>query len=133
MATSRPRRISRCVDSRPWSRTLARPRLVQPPGTVALPEVPARLGQVLPCHTCVNARPGPTHSPRPRVIGRWRRLRKIIGRIAFAIRHEFEQDSWNYEGHEFMVATLDGGPPRPILIPQLPTFAYSELYGLDSL
>jgi hypothetical protein len=58
---------------------------------------------------------------------------KIIGCIAFAIRHEFEQDSWSYEAHEFMVGTLDGGPPRPILIPQVPTFAYSELYGLDWL
>jgi hypothetical protein len=30
-----------------------------------------------------------------------------------------------------MVATLDGAPPRPIVIPELPPSAYSELYGLD--
>jgi hypothetical protein len=30
-----------------------------------------------------------------------------------------------------MVATLDGAPPRPIAIPELPPSAYSELYGLD--
>jgi Tol biopolymer transport system component len=27
--------------------------------------------------------------------------------IIFAIKHESEQDSSSYEGHEFMVATLD--------------------------
>jgi Tol biopolymer transport system component len=51
--------------------------------------------------------------------------------IAFAIRHEFRQDRMRYDGHEFMVATLDGSPPRPIVIPELPVNAYSELYGLD--
>jgi Tol biopolymer transport system component len=47
--------------------------------------------------------------------------------IVFAVRHEFD----DYEGHELMVATLDGAPPRPIVIPELPVTAYSELYGLD--
>jgi Tol biopolymer transport system component len=51
--------------------------------------------------------------------------------IAFAIRHEFRQDGWRYDGHELMVSTLDGAQPRPIVIPELPPSAYSELYGLD--
>jgi Tol biopolymer transport system component len=51
--------------------------------------------------------------------------------IAFALRQEFEQDRSSYDGHQLMVATLDGASPQPIVIPELPTSAYSELYGLD--
>jgi Tol biopolymer transport system component len=51
--------------------------------------------------------------------------------IAFAIRHEFTQHGSRYDGHELMVSTLDGAQPRPIVIPELPPSAYSELYGLD--
>jgi Tol biopolymer transport system component len=47
--------------------------------------------------------------------------------IVFAVQHEFD----DYDGHELMVATLDGAPPRAIVIPELPPSAYSELYGLD--
>jgi Tol biopolymer transport system component len=47
--------------------------------------------------------------------------------IVFAVRHEFD----DYTGHELMVAALDGTPPKPIVIPELPPSAYSELYGLD--
>jgi Tol biopolymer transport system component len=47
--------------------------------------------------------------------------------IVFAVRHEFD----DYDGHGLMVATLDGAPPRPVVIPELPPSAYSELYGLD--
>lgn len=47
--------------------------------------------------------------------------------IVFAVQHEFD----DYDGHELMVATLDDAPPRPIVIPELPPSAYSELYGLD--
>jgi Tol biopolymer transport system component len=45
----------------------------------------------------------------------------------FAVHRSVDDD----EGHELMVATLDGAPPRPIAIPGLPPSAYSELYGLD--
>jgi Tol biopolymer transport system component len=51
--------------------------------------------------------------------------------IAFAIRHELEQGGWSYDGHQFMVATLNGESPQPIVIPELPTSTYSELDGLD--
>jgi TolB protein len=47
--------------------------------------------------------------------------------IVFTVKHEFD----DYEGHELVVATLDGRPPRRIVIPELPPSAYSELYGLD--
>jgi Tol biopolymer transport system component len=47
--------------------------------------------------------------------------------VVFAVRRKFE----DYDGHDLMVATLDGAPPRPIAIPELPPSAYSELYGLD--
>jgi Tol biopolymer transport system component len=47
--------------------------------------------------------------------------------VVFAVRRKFE----DYDGHDLMVATLDGAPPRPIVIPELPPSAYSELYGLD--
>jgi hypothetical protein len=30
-----------------------------------------------------------------------------------------------------MVTAAGGAPPRPIVIPELPPSAYSELYGLD--
>lgn len=50
--------------------------------------------------------------------------------IVFAVRHEF-RNGGDYDGHELLVAPLDGGPPRPIVIPELPPFAYSELHGLD--
>ena len=47
--------------------------------------------------------------------------------IVFAVEREVE----GIDGHELMVATLDGAQPRPIVIPELPPSAYSEVYGLD--
>lgn len=47
--------------------------------------------------------------------------------IVFAVRRRLEDS----DGHELMVASLDGAPPRSIAIPELPPSAYSELYGLD--
>ena len=37
----------------------------------------------------------------------------------------------HYEGQELMVASLDGTPPRPIVIPELPPSEYSDLHDLD--
>jgi TolB protein len=48
-------------------------------------------------------------------------------RVAFAVTHSFN----DYEGHELMVASLDGAPPQPIVIPELPPDARSDLHGLD--
>jgi Tol biopolymer transport system component len=51
--------------------------------------------------------------------------------IAFTVKHELDTGGSKYDGHELMVATLDGSAPRPIVIRELPPDAYSEIYGVD--
>jgi TolB protein len=47
--------------------------------------------------------------------------------VAFTLVRENE----DYDGHQLMAAALDGSPPQPVVIPELPPTAYSELYGVD--